>query len=182
MCKENRVLLYDAPGKNKEFNPFSLRRTFYGAYDDNVCLDWSSDSQALAVGSKDMSTRVHSTDFFKNLTCYVLGGHSESIVGCFFDKNSLDLYTISRNGRLNVWECDTPLSGLVKRPRNEQDVENEVNLDDDRINGGTSRLRTSSQGDDLEESGDKMETEVPSKETIHYKKKAKYLNFRTFTF
>jgi hypothetical protein len=26
----------------------------------------------------------------------------------------LKLYTISRNGRLNVWECDTPLNGLIK--------------------------------------------------------------------
>lgn len=24
------------------------------------------------------------------------------------------LYTVSRNGRLNCWECDTPLSGLIK--------------------------------------------------------------------
>ncbi len=91
VCKENKVLLYHAPGQNKEFNPFLLKRTFYGAYDENVCLDWSSDSQVLVAGSKDMSSRIHATDFFKNLTCYVLGGHSESMVGCFFEKDSLNV-------------------------------------------------------------------------------------------
>ena len=28
-------------------------------------------------------------------------------------------YTISRNGRLNVWECDTKLDGLIKRDKYE---------------------------------------------------------------
>jgi periodic tryptophan protein 2 len=84
-------LLYHAPGRTKEFNPFLLQRTFYGAYDENVCLDWTSDSQVLIVGSKDMSSRIHACDFFKNWTVYALGGHSESIVGCFFEKDSLNV-------------------------------------------------------------------------------------------
>ena len=91
MCKENKVLLYSTPGRSKQFNPFQLMRTFYGAYDETVCLDWSSDSQALIAGSKDMSSRIHAADFFENLTCYVLGGHSESLVGCFFHMNSLNV-------------------------------------------------------------------------------------------
>jgi periodic tryptophan protein 2 len=68
-----------------------LQRTFYGAYDENVCLDWTSDSRVLIAGSKDMSSRVHACDFFKNLTVYSIGGHSESIVGCFFEKDSLNV-------------------------------------------------------------------------------------------
>lgn len=89
------MLLYHAPGKNKEFNPFLLKRTFYGAYDENVCLDWTSDSRVLVAGSKDMSSRVHATDFFKNLTVYVLGGHSETIVGSFFEKDSLNVIKLA---------------------------------------------------------------------------------------
>ena len=91
MCKEDKVLLFHSPGHTKEFNPFQLQRTFYGAYDETVCLDWTSDSRVLVAGSRDMSSRVHATDFYKNLTCYVLGGHSEALVGCFFEKDSLNV-------------------------------------------------------------------------------------------
>lgn len=45
----------------------------------------------LVVGSKDMSSRVHACERFKNLICYVLGSHNEAIVGCFFEKNSLNV-------------------------------------------------------------------------------------------
>ena len=68
-----------------------MQRTFYGAYDENVCLDWTSDSRVLIAGSIDMSSRVHACDFFINLTVYSIGGHSESIVGCFFEKDSLNV-------------------------------------------------------------------------------------------
>ena len=45
MTKENSLLLFHAPGRTKEFNPFVLHRTFYGAYDEVVSVDWSSDSR-----------------------------------------------------------------------------------------------------------------------------------------
>jgi periodic tryptophan protein 2 len=95
--------LFNAPGKNKEYNPFLLLRTFYGAYDENVCLDWTSDSRVLVAGSKDMSSRIHATDYFTNLTCHVLGGHGESIVGCFFEKNSLNVTRFLRANSLALF-------------------------------------------------------------------------------
>ncbi len=91
VCREDKVLIYQTPGHGKEFNPFVLQRTFYGAYDETTCLDWSSDSRVLIAGSKDMSSRVHATERFSNLICYVLGGHNEEIIGCFFEKNSLNV-------------------------------------------------------------------------------------------
>ena len=45
VTKENNILLFHAPGRTKEFNPFVLHRTFYGAYDEVVSIDWSSDSR-----------------------------------------------------------------------------------------------------------------------------------------
>ena len=45
MTKGNKILLFHAPGRTKEFNPFVLQRTFYGAYDEVVSIDWSSDSR-----------------------------------------------------------------------------------------------------------------------------------------
>lgn len=38
---------------------FVMERVFSGAYDETTCLDWSTDSRILAVGSKDMSTKLY---------------------------------------------------------------------------------------------------------------------------
>ncbi|XP_056011786.1 periodic tryptophan protein 2 homolog isoform X2 [Ostrea edulis] len=106
------VQVFHAPGKTKEFNPFVLYRTFYGAYDETTCIDWTSDSKALCVGSKDMNTRIYGTERYNNLIAYTIGGHADTIVGAFFEKDSLDLYIISRTGHMSVWKCDTELDGL----------------------------------------------------------------------
>lgn len=39
-----------------------MERVFSGAYDETTCLDWSTDSRLLAVGSKDMSTKLYSIE------------------------------------------------------------------------------------------------------------------------
>ncbi|CAM9298864.1 unnamed protein product [Lampetra planeri] len=58
--------------------------------------------------------------------------HKDVIVGCFFEKDSLDLYTVSRDGTLCVWESDTEPDGLVlkksdgaAKPRPAEDDEEE---------------------------------------------------------
>lgn len=114
VTKDNNILLYYAPGKTKEFNPFVLRKSFYGAYDETVSVDWTSNSNAFCVGSKDMNTRVYGSEKYKNLIIYSLGGHTDSIINAFFEEDSLDVYSLSRNGQLCIWECDTDLNGLVK--------------------------------------------------------------------
>ena len=45
VTKENNVLIFHSPGQTREFNPFVLYRTFYGAYDETVSIDWTTDSQ-----------------------------------------------------------------------------------------------------------------------------------------
>ena len=45
VTKERTVLMFHAPGKARDFNPFKLQRTFYGAYDDTVSIDWTTDSR-----------------------------------------------------------------------------------------------------------------------------------------
>uniref|UniRef100_UPI00358E2AAB periodic tryptophan protein 2 homolog isoform X2 n=1 Tax=Myxine glutinosa TaxID=7769 RepID=UPI00358E2AAB len=115
VTKENIALMYSAPGRSREFNPFALEKTYYGPYDETTCIDWSDDSRCFAVGSKDMSTWVFGAERWLNLVYYSLGGHKDVIVGCFFESGLLDLYTVSRDGTLCVWECDTPPSGLIAR-------------------------------------------------------------------
>lgn len=115
VTKENVALMYHAPGKNREFNAFVLDKSYYGPYDETTCIDWTDDSKCFVVGSKDMSTWVFGAERWTNLIYYSLGGHKDLIVGSFFEKDSLDLYTVSQDGTLCVWESDTDLDGLVLR-------------------------------------------------------------------
>ncbi|XP_063413018.1 periodic tryptophan protein 2 homolog [Mytilus trossulus] len=126
VTREDKIMLFHAPGKTREFNPFVLQRTFYGAYDETVCIDWTTDSRVLCVGSKDMNTRVYGAQHFKNLVVYSMGGHRDAIVGSFFEANSLDLYSLSQCGHLCVYECDTDLDGLIpyKPTRTEEQEDN----------------------------------------------------------
>uniref|UniRef100_A0A8B9HWS9 PWP2 small subunit processome component n=1 Tax=Astyanax mexicanus TaxID=7994 RepID=A0A8B9HWS9_ASTMX len=117
VTKENVVLMYHAPGKNREFNAFVLDKSYYGPYDETTCIDWTDDSKCFAVGSKDMSTWIFGAERWANLIYYSLGGHRDIIVGCFFEKDSLDLYTVSQDGTLCVWESDAELEDLRKGSR-----------------------------------------------------------------
>ncbi|XP_022092797.1 periodic tryptophan protein 2 homolog [Acanthaster planci] len=112
LTKERLAQVYHAPGSTREFNPLLLHRTYYGAYDDTTCIDWSSDSRVFAVGSKDMHTRVFAVSDTEQLIIYTLGGHKDCVVAVFFEENALDLYSISRQGELVIWECDTDLNDL----------------------------------------------------------------------
>lgn len=149
VCKEDKVLVYQTPGRNKEFNPFLLKQTIYGALDETVCLDWTTDSRCLIAGSKDMSARIHATERFENLAIYTFGGHNDSIAGCFFEKDSLNCYTISKNGRLNYWQCDTQLNNLIPL-KMEQNDHNDEDDDEEKMN------------------------EIEEKNYVKYVKKAKY--------
>ncbi|KAI4882063.1 hypothetical protein NFI96_028322 [Prochilodus magdalenae] len=117
VTKENVALMYNAPGKNREFNAFVLDKSFYGPYDETTCIDWTDDSKCFAVGSKDMTTWIFGAERWANLIYYSVGGHKDIIMGCFFEKDSLDLYTVSQDGALCVWESDTELDGLRKGPK-----------------------------------------------------------------
>ncbi|OWF52888.1 periodic tryptophan protein 2 homolog [Mizuhopecten yessoensis] len=112
VTRNSVILVFHAPGKRREFNPFQLFRTYQGAYDETVCIDWTLDSKVLCAGSKDMNTRVHAVERLANLTINSLGGHNDAIVAAYFAYNSLDVFTISQNGHLCVWECDTKLEDL----------------------------------------------------------------------
>ncbi|KAJ8297862.1 hypothetical protein KUTeg_024393 [Tegillarca granosa] len=133
VTKEKTVQIFHTPGKNREFNPFVLYKTFSGAYDSTVCIDWTSDSQAFCVGSKDMNTRVYGTQRFTNLTVYSVGGHTDAIVGSFFEADSLD------NGHVCVFECDTDLDEL--EPYKPKDVPIEDKTDDDMETEDTKNLK-----------------------------------------
>lgn len=138
VTKENVALMYHVPGKQREFNAFVLDKSYYGPYDETTCIDWTDDSKCFAVGSKDMSTWVFGAERWVNLIYYSLGGHKDIIVGCFFEKDSLDLYTVSRDGTLCVWESDTEPVGLVLQRRwykEQSQTEEDAEEEEQRLEG-----------------------------------------------
>jgi periodic tryptophan protein 2 len=92
----------------------------------------------LAVGSKDMTVRLYSLEKFANFKTYSLGSHTDSVVACFFERGSLDLSTVSRNGQLCVWECSIDIDSLqpweppVKKTRQETHSDGEDDIDTSR--------------------------------------------------
>lgn len=109
---------YSPRSGTNSFNPLRWHRTYYGAYDDNTCIDWTSDSRFFVVGSKDMLTRVyavHETDCFliKSFT-----GHKDCVVAAFFEENSLNFYSLSKRCDLVAWECNTKIEDVkvVEKP------------------------------------------------------------------
>uniref|UniRef100_A0A673JGG4 Periodic tryptophan protein 2 homolog n=1 Tax=Sinocyclocheilus rhinocerous TaxID=307959 RepID=A0A673JGG4_9TELE len=141
ITKENVALMYHAPGRNREFNAFALDKSYYGPFDETTCIDWTDDSKCFAVGSKDMTTWIFGAERWANLIYYSLGGHKDIIVGCFFEKDSLDMYTVSQEGTLCVWESDTELEGLRNGNKDDDDVE-EIIREDGETRGDVIKGRT----------------------------------------
>uniref|UniRef100_A0A8B9SF82 Small-subunit processome Utp12 domain-containing protein n=1 Tax=Anas platyrhynchos TaxID=8839 RepID=A0A8B9SF82_ANAPL len=164
ITKDNVALMYHAPGKKREFNAFVLDKTYYGPYDETTCIDWTDDSKCFAVGSKDMSTWVFGAERWANLIYYSLGGHKDVIVACFFEENSLDLYTVSQDGALCVWQCDTELDGLKPMPPKEARKKNRIKEDEEFLE--------ESKGEEIRGKAHPNEQEI--REKVKYSRVAKY--------
>lgn len=96
-----------------EYRSFVMKRVFKKSNDDTTCLDWSHCSRILAVGSKDTTTKLYTIEYLDNFNMYSLSGHTDKIVGVFFEKKSLDLITVSRNGQVCLWEANIDTDDLV---------------------------------------------------------------------
>ncbi|KAK3769873.1 hypothetical protein RRG08_036920 [Elysia crispata] len=136
VTRDTVVQVFKAPGKTREFNPFVLYRTFPGHVDDTTSIDWTSDSRVLCTGSRDRRTRVIAIERQKNLSVYDLGGLRDSVVGSFFDYNSLDVYCVARDGYVFVWLSDTELSGLKPFDENKKEAEKDSLIAKVRYNPG----------------------------------------------
>jgi len=114
ITKETNAFVYRSPGPHtRDYSSFAVERVLKGAYDDTVCLAWSSCSRILAVGSRDMTVRVYALQKFENMRVYCLGGMSDPVVGAFFEADSLDMYSVSRGGQLAIWESSIEMNQLV---------------------------------------------------------------------
>ncbi|KPI91085.1 Periodic tryptophan protein 2-like [Papilio xuthus] len=113
-CCGDTVFIMTAPTSyTGEFRSFIMKRVYQKAYDDVTCLDWSTCSKLLAVGSKDTTTKIYTVDYLDNINMFSLGGHTDKIVGVFFERKSLDLITVSRNGQVCLWEASIDPDDLI---------------------------------------------------------------------
>ncbi|XP_053600590.1 periodic tryptophan protein 2 homolog [Plodia interpunctella] len=113
-CCDDTVFIMTAPSTfTGEFRSFVMKRVFKKSNDEVTCLDWSTCSRLLAVGSKDTTTKIYTVDYLDNISMYSLSGHTDKIVGVFFEKKSLDLITVSRNGQVCLWEANLDSDDLV---------------------------------------------------------------------
>lgn len=122
-----------------EFRSFVMKRVFKKAHDDVTYVDWSTCSKLIAVGSKDTTTKIYTVDYLDNINMYSLSGHTDKIVGVFFELKSLDLITVSRNGQVCLWEANLDPEDLVvsavqvshrKRRKMQKDEESEDDIDE----------------------------------------------------
>nr|XP_018897803.1 PREDICTED: periodic tryptophan protein 2 homolog [Bemisia tabaci] len=112
--KENNLFLFQVPGQfDGQFNQFIMKRVFHASLDDTTGIAWSDDSSVIAVASKDGSTKIFGAERWANFHIYSLGGHSEEIMAVFFETKSLDVVSLSKNGRLVLWDCNIDPSDLV---------------------------------------------------------------------
>lgn len=171
ICKGNGLSIYKAPGLHLgEYNPFILERSFYGPYDETTIADWTSDSNVIAVGSKDTTVRIYAVPKLKNFRICMLGAHADVIVGVYFEDNSLDIITVSRNRRVCVWEANIELSALEEDtgPPEKTKKTDEDEMEVDLGRGEERKTQDDSEEENLEENqNEKLKYKLVSK---HYVK------------
>ncbi|KAB7507004.1 Periodic tryptophan protein 2-like protein [Armadillidium nasatum] len=102
-----------------------------------VCICWSHDSRLLCYGSNDMTIHVVGFVKFENLRDCQIGGHTNIVIGSYFQSNNYDLFTVTRHGFLSMWSCSMKVEDLIvaknlfKRKPENPDSEDDVVPDEE---------------------------------------------------
>lgn len=97
-----------------QFNSFVIERIFNDAHENKTCMDWSFDSRFIIVGSRDNSAKIYGLRYFDNFRPFILSGHSDEIVACAFETDSLNAIVVSRNGQMSAWECSLKSEEVIE--------------------------------------------------------------------
>lgn len=166
-CKEDYLMVFKTPGAEyTEYGSFMVHHVFRTTSDGTTWLDWSEDSRLIAVGCNDNYTRVFAIGYYKNYRPYRLSGHTHQIVSSFFESDTYDLNTISKNGQLCLWQCNIkPEELTIKIEKDDEEDETEkaakVQEEDDEPKGKRLRADSSDEPDeDDAEFEDPVETEL----------------------
>ena len=114
-----------------QFNSFIIERIFHDSHEEKTCIDWSFDSRFIVVGSKDNSAKIYALKLLENFRPFILSGHSDEIVSCAFEENSLNAIVIGRNGQLSTWECSTKAEDLFEMEYVKQEPKEKRQKDND---------------------------------------------------
>lgn len=162
-----------------QFNSFIIERIFHDAHEDKTCIDWSFDSRFIIVGSRDNSAKIYALRLFENFRPFILSGHSDEIVACSFEENSLNAIVVSRNGQLSTWQCSMKseeffeLEYVKQEPQEkrqkEKDSEDEVDDIDDKDD-----VEQSPDADATRDKQGKIIIEDEEKKKFHYKRLARH--------
>lgn len=101
---KRQIHIWRTPAATKEFAPFALFRKYTGHFDDVTCLDWSHDSKFFVTGSRDNTCRVYTLASLEHYKPVALTAHRDRIVGVFFAKDSMDIYSTSYDGTCLIWK------------------------------------------------------------------------------
>uniref|UniRef100_A0A182YAC3 WD_REPEATS_REGION domain-containing protein n=1 Tax=Anopheles stephensi TaxID=30069 RepID=A0A182YAC3_ANOST len=139
-CVDTAVLVFVAPGESSgSYGSFVVHRAFEVGFDETLFVDWAPNSRVIAIGSRDNTVRLQNVTWLQTFRPFVLGGHREAIVGCFFEENTLDVNTISREGLLMLWECGMELADVdKKREEIAGETDESIGAKKKRITGGDS--------------------------------------------
>lgn len=149
----SRLEVWKRPLTEKQIAPMHMYRSYNPMTEAITCLDWASDSFGIAVGAKDMSTRIYTIDPVVDYKPAVLGGHRGSIVGVFFveatqQKKSeiggeirdrpIHLITVGAMGKLSEWSYHRTNSydssvGEISRKRKSQSMDIDQDLQSDSL-------------------------------------------------
>ena len=145
--------IWKSPSTSREFVPLTLKRTIGGHFDDTTCLDWSSDSRSLVMGSKDLTCRVYTNVRSKFMSLHKLSGHRSKILGVYFADDNKTIYSIAQDGAVFTWKVEldpTPQFPIKKnstkraskkdffaedRPRSSAAVDNDAEGEEDDEDG-----------------------------------------------
>jgi periodic tryptophan protein 2 len=116
----NGVQIWKTPSVQREFVPLTLSRTIAGFSDSAVCLDWSVDSKSLVIGSRDLTARVYYNVHSKYMAMTVLSGHRDSVVGCYFAKDSDLVFSVAKDGAVFTWAYEPLAPGTKVSLRGKQ--------------------------------------------------------------
>lgn len=89
------LCVYYAPSLLREFIILNMHRKFTGAYDDIITIAWSSDSEFVAFGGRDLAIRIYSLNALEGYDVKVLMGHKRVIRGlCFGNDEDVNCFSL----------------------------------------------------------------------------------------
>jgi len=96
--------IWRCPNTKLEFCPLTLLLNTSGLNDDVICLDWSTDSNSIMMGSKDLTARIYTNVKSKKLRMTALTGHRDKILNVFFSQEGTSAFTVARNGAVITYD------------------------------------------------------------------------------